>query len=106
MPIDIRRAGRWVGRSLHARRGFIPWPIRKKGYRLFVEERIGVHLELLQATADALESLVHAIGKLQKIMFAAVDGAPVEHFAPIDHPIPIAAAINQDEVAALQLAGL
>src|SRR5579883_2759418 len=73
---------------------------------LFVEQRIGRHVELFEAAADAVEGLIDAIRELQEIVFTAIDGAPVEHLPPIDDAIPITAAVNQDEIAALQLSGL
>ena len=63
-------------------------------------------MEFFKTAADTVKGLVHAVGKLQQIVFSPVDSAPIEHLSPIDYAIPVTAAVNEDEIPALQLARL
>src|SRR6202521_3337048 len=75
--------------------------------RSSVDQRVGVgSAELFQSAADAVESLIHGVGELQDAVFAAGDSAGAKHFAPVEHAIPVAASINQDQVAAIEFSCL
>src|SRR5437879_64017 len=103
MDVAPLRTG-WSSHPCKARR-IAAWTSGRRGASLLVKQRVR-HVKLFETAADAVERLVHAVGKLQQVVFAPVDGAPIEHLPPVDYAIPITAAVNEDEIAALQLACL
>src|SRR2546427_1705540 len=55
---------------------------------------------------DALEGLVHRIRKHEQAELMLIDRAPALHGAPIEDLVPVAPAIDQNQVAAWEFAGL
>src|SRR5579872_4499930 len=68
--------------------------------------RAGAQVMLLQIGAHALESLIHAIGKCEQIVFLLRDGPGANHFVPVQYLVPIFPAINQNQVMRGELSRL
>ena len=71
-----------------------------------LQKRIDFHVILLEAGADVVEGLVHAIGELQHLVLVFVDRAPVDHGLPVENFVPIPAAVDEDDVVLGELARL
>src|SRR5262249_893178 len=63
-------------------------------------------MKFLESAANARESFVHCVGKLQQIQLLAGYRSPIHHLAEVDHASPVAPAVDQDQVAPVKLAGL
>jgi hypothetical protein len=60
----------------------------------------------LEAGADVVESFVDAVGELKHFVFFLVDRAPVDHGFPVQHFVPIFAAVDDDDVVLGELSRL
>src|SRR6185437_13304952 len=54
-------------------------------------QMVGFHL-----AAEVVEGFVHRIGELQQLVVAMADGARKNHVLPVDDPVPVLAAVDQD----------
>ena len=59
-----------------------------------------------EAGADVVKGFVNAVGELQHFVLVFVDRAPVDHGLPVEHLVPIFAAVDEDDVVLGELAGL
>ena len=60
----------------------------------------------LKHGAHLVEGVVNGICESEQRIFALVDGAAVEHRAPVEHFVPILPSVNQDQIMLRQFAGL
>ena len=71
-----------------------PAPQDIRAATLFVERQV----VLFHLRADAIERVVHVVGKFQQLVFALADRSGAHHVAPVEDLVPVFPAVNQDHV--------
>src|SRR2546427_410768 len=80
--------------------------LRPSSSALVLQVVIELQVVHLQIRTDALEGLVYRIRKHEQAVLMLIDRAPALHGAPIEDLVPVAPAIDQNQVAAWEFAGL